>query len=301
MEFTKYQHVERYGTDEVDDIHLGECWIFPKLDGTNGSAWTDKEGKIKAGSRNRELTLDYDNQGFYHYVLHSERITNFLLRYNDLKLYGEWLVPHSLKTYRDDAWKRFWIFDVTKANPKSEHPHYIPYEEYKPLLDEFELDYVIPIEMVVNPTLEDLERCMERNTFLIQEGKGVGEGVVIKNYEYINKYGRKKWAKLVRNEFRELNAKEFGTAQKENRLLEQEIVDEHLTASLVEKTYSKIVNDKDGWKSQYIPELLGRVYHDLVDEEIWNVVKKKKNPTINFRNLKYLSEKKVKEVKPELF
>jgi len=35
--FMKYQHVERYGTDEVEGIELGETYIFPKIDGTNGS------------------------------------------------------------------------------------------------------------------------------------------------------------------------------------------------------------------------------------------------------------------------
>ena len=28
------------------------------------------------------------------------------------RLFGEWLIPHRLRTYRDDAWKRFYVFDV---------------------------------------------------------------------------------------------------------------------------------------------------------------------------------------------
>jgi hypothetical protein len=35
MEFRKYQHVERYGSPEVEGVELGECCIFPKLEGTN--------------------------------------------------------------------------------------------------------------------------------------------------------------------------------------------------------------------------------------------------------------------------
>jgi len=50
MQFKKYQHLERYGTDDVADIEFGEVLIFPNLDGTNASVWLDEEGNIKAGS-----------------------------------------------------------------------------------------------------------------------------------------------------------------------------------------------------------------------------------------------------------
>lgn len=104
MNFKKYQHVERYGTSAVDGIEKGECWVFPKLDGTNGSVWLGMDGKIRAGSRRRELSLEKDNQGFYASVLQDERIEQYLQKYPSHRLYGEWLVPHTLKTYRDNAW-----------------------------------------------------------------------------------------------------------------------------------------------------------------------------------------------------
>lgn len=31
-EFIKYPHLERFGTDEVDGINIGTCYIFPKID-----------------------------------------------------------------------------------------------------------------------------------------------------------------------------------------------------------------------------------------------------------------------------
>jgi len=33
MEFKKYQHVERFGTSEVEKIEFGTCYVFPKIDG----------------------------------------------------------------------------------------------------------------------------------------------------------------------------------------------------------------------------------------------------------------------------
>jgi hypothetical protein len=64
MEFKKYMHLERFGTSEVEGIEIGTTYVFPKLDGTNASVWFE-DGKIKAGSRNRELSFDNDNAGFY--------------------------------------------------------------------------------------------------------------------------------------------------------------------------------------------------------------------------------------------
>ena len=37
MEFKKYQHVERFGTTENEGIEFVTCYVFPMIDGTNGS------------------------------------------------------------------------------------------------------------------------------------------------------------------------------------------------------------------------------------------------------------------------
>ena len=144
MEFKKYQHLERFGNDEVEGIELGKLYIFPKLDGTNAQVWLDDEGNIKAGSRNRELTLEKDNAGFYKFILENENIKKYLEKHPTHRLYGEFLVPHSLKTYREDAWRRFYIFDVC-LDKEDDTVEYIPYDLYKPLVEEFELDYIPPI------------------------------------------------------------------------------------------------------------------------------------------------------------
>ena len=35
MKFRRYQHIERFGNDEVAGIEDGTCYVFPKIDGTN--------------------------------------------------------------------------------------------------------------------------------------------------------------------------------------------------------------------------------------------------------------------------
>lgn len=301
MEFKKYQHLERYGTDEVDGITIGECYIFPKLDGTNASVWVDDEGEVRAGSRNRQLTLENDNAGFYAQVLKNDKLINYLNKHPQHRLYGEWLVPHSLKTYRDDAWRRFYVFDVC-IDKEDEDAEYIPYDIYKSMLDEFELDYIPPIVKIRNPSYDGLLKALEKNEFLIKDGHGYGEGIVIKNYDFYNKYQRQTWAKIVRTEFKEIHNKTMGYNEiKEKKMVEEMIVEDFVTEAFIEKEYSKIVHEKEGWKSQYVPMLLGIVFHELIKEESWNIVKQYKNPRIDYKTLNALVTQKIKQVKREIF
>ena len=274
MEFNKYQHIERFGTDEVENIEFGRCFIFYKIDGTNGQVYLDADGNIKAGSRNRVLTLENDNANFYQYVLQNERIKKYLEKHPNHRLYGEWLVPHSIKTYRKDAWRRFYIFDVA-LHKEDDTEEYIPYEIYQPLLEEFELDYIPPLAILKNPTEESLIRCLEKTgQFLVEDGKGNGEGIVIKNYDFYNKYGRQTWAKIVSNEFKEVHAKAMGAdVVTQQQIIEEKIINKYCTEAFIEKEYAKIVNEKEGWRSQYIPMLLGRVFSELIKEETWNFIK----------------------------
>lgn len=301
MEFKKYQHLERFGNDEVEGIELGKLYIFPKLDGTNAQVWLDDEGNIKAGSRNRELTLEKDNAGFYKFVLENENIKKYLEKHPTHRLYGEFLVPHSLKTYREDAWRRFYIFDVC-LDKEDGSVEYIPYDIYKPLVEEFGLDYIPPIVTMTNGSYEYFIRTLDNNTFMIQDGKGVGEGIVIKNYDYYNKYKRQIWAKIVTNEFKEIHKREMGVNNiKTEKVIEQEIVDDYCTAAFIEKEYSKILNETGEWDNRKIPMLLGRVFSELVKEETWNIIKKYKNPTINYKTLNALVINKIKTVKSDIF
>lgn len=303
MEFKRYQHVERYGTTEVDDINIGVCYVFPKIDGTNSSIWLNTDSELRAGSRNRELTFEKDNAGFYAAISEDERIIRYLKKHPTHRLFGEWLVPHSLKTYKDDAWRKFYIFDVcVDSNENEAGLEYIPYEVYHPLLKEFDLDYIMPLKIIKNGEYENFIHELDNNTFLVKDGSGVGEGVVIKNYDFYNKYGRQTWAKIVTSEFKEKHYKAMGAPVTENKMVEQSIVEEFVTFAYVEKEFSKIITENNGdWNSKMIPQLLGKVYHELICEEMWNILKKFKSPKIDFKTLNTLTINKVKSVKPEIF
>lgn len=296
----KYTHLERWGNSEVQGIEVGECYIFPKIDGTNASVWWDGE-KICTGSRSRKLTIENDNAGFHAWAIKHVPFLNFFAEYPNLRLYGEWLVPHSLKTYRLDAWRKFYVFDVEHKDNTGEDHDYFHYNDYYLKLNFYNLDYIAPIKIIQNPTYEMLLLELEKNTFLIEEGEGCGEGISIKNYNYENQWGRNCFAKLVTNEFKDKHSKEMGAPKVINKMVEDEIVNTYVTKALCDKVHAKIVNEMEGWKSQYIPRLLQTVYYDLVNEEIWNIVKKMKQPTINFRTLNTCVIMEVKRLLPELF
>jgi hypothetical protein len=305
--FKKYQHIERFGATEVANIELGECFVFPKIDGTNASVWIE-DGILKAGSRTRELSLEQDNAGFFEWVSKQENILAYLLKNPSHRLFGEWLVPHSLKTYRQSAWRNFYVFDVAIDKSEEDVLHesdstiaYLPYSEYKPLLEEYGINYIPPICSITNSSYEKFVDQLSKNVFLIEDGSGTGEGIVIKNYSFKNRYNRTGFAKIVTSEFKEKHSKTMGHPEmKGAQMIEASIVDKYVTAALCEKVFAKIENES-GWSSKFIPRLLNTVFYDLVREDAWEFVKENKNPTINFGTLQHFTYAKVKQNLPHLF
>jgi len=299
-DYVKYQHVERLGSDEVGGIMIGEVYVFPKIDGTNAHAWWDGE-QMHYGSRTRELSLDKDNAGFMQEMSECKELNALCMSVPGAHVFGEWLVPHSLKTYRADAWRKLYIFDIVekKEDECAMHWHY---DDLKALCDEHDVEYIPPIRIIQNPTVDNLMKVLEQNQYLVQDGEGNGEGIVCKNYSFVNKYGRQTWAKIVTSEFKEKHHKEMGAPKTlGTKMVEQEMVERYVTAAEVQKAIAKIRLERDGWNSKCIPQLLQTVYHDLVQENIWDACKRWKQPTINFKNLNRFCVMKIKEISGELF
>jgi len=297
--FKEYMHIERLGSDEVGGILNGECYVFPKIDGTNASVWWD-DGELCAGSRTRQLSAEQDNAGFLKWVTqNAEPFERFFADYPQLRIYGEWLVPHTLKTYRKETWRQFYIFDVYDENLEC----YLNYEEYSHVLAGEGLPFPIiaPIEIVTNPTQEHLIGLLDRNTYLIEDGNGPGEGVVIKRYDYTNEWGHTLWAKMVRNEFKERNLEAFGTPTVKMRGdLEGQLAQEFATRGRIVKMLAEM-REAGPVSRKRIPELFGRVWHDVITEEMWEIVKRHKNPTIDFGQFYGAVVEEIKHNCPELF
>lgn len=294
--FTKYMHLERLGTTEVEGIEIGTVYVFPKLDGTNASIWWE-DGQLCAGSRNRKLSVDSDNAGFYNWALTQTDLKVMAEDHPDYTFYGEWLVPHSLTTYREDAWRKFYIFDIYNRDTGM----YLTYDAMKFVLDGYGANYLAPLAIVKNGNYETFQALLEKNVFLIKEGQGLGEGIVLKNYEWENKFGNVVWAKLITNAFKEVHHKAMGAPVIGPDAVEEKVVEKFVTQHLVDKVHAKLVNDNGGWHSKLIPQLLGVVFYDLIKEEMWEILKAYKNPKIDFGFLQRLTIAQIKRLKPELF
>lgn len=286
IEFKKYPKLKRYGDSEVKGIHNGKLYVFPKIDGSNGSLWWDEEiNTLKAGSRNRELTLDNDNAAFYNTMINQDVYITFLKKNPNYILYGEWLVQHKIK-YPDELMKQFYVFDVFDV----EEDRYLEFHEYHTLLSFYNIPFIPCIAMINNSDLslsEDdvldlVQEACSQDTFLIgNDRKGKGEGVVIKNYNWVNRFGNKTYAKYINKEFNDNKHKKklVGT-------LEFEIANKYITSHLITKNIGKIETEQGRpFESDKFNMLIGRIWHDLITEEIWDILKKNKNPTINFKSL----------------
>ena len=291
--FVKYFHLERYGKNETKGIEQGTIFIQSKLDGTCSSVRMDKDG-IKTGSRNRELTLDNDNQGFCRFIEENKSLYEplFTLLPNAI-LFGEFLVPHTIKAYVKDAWKKFYVFDV--ALQRGEEFSLLTPEQYEPVLNSLGITYVPTVAKLENYE-GSYEEFRDKVNYLIDPSiKGASpEGLVIKNYNFINQYGRNCFAKIVFEQFHE--EKKAKVALESS--LEVEIAEEYVTEHLVQKELAKL---KSSGVVKLQPALLQTVFYVLLVEELADIVKKHKLPIIDFKALNRAVIVQVKKYASELF
>jgi len=300
MNFQRYQHVEKLGTAETDGILLGTCYIFPKLDGANASIWKSEDGKLCVGSRNQEITGSDALKGLYEYACTHTGTQKYLADHPERRLYGEWLIPHTIKDYRDDVWKKFYVFDIVDKDG-----NYYTYDTIGVDAAFYGFNFIPCLASIKNPSTEQLMKLVETNDYLMKDGS-IGEGIVIKNYDFVNRYGRVTWAKIVRSEFKDKNRQVF-----ERRLqngpdrVEFKIAEEPALRTIAEKVYANMLYE---WPTinltfnpKKIPQLLGIVWHDFVTEELWGWMKKYKNPTIDFKVLGKLVTERTKTYLPGVF
>ena len=303
MEFHKYQHIMKLGTDEVDGILNGTVDLFYKIDGTNSQVFLKDDETLGFGSRNREITPNDDNAGFAKAMTEDKELytelLSFLRAHPSYTIYGEWLVPHTLKSYTQDSWKKFYVFDVLDEDTGE----YLPYREYSRILGDLKHLHLIPLMCELeDPTPEQIqEKLQQTGAFLC--ATGLGEGIVIKNYSFVNKYGRRTWAKVLTEDFLG-KKKSLRSTNKEikdgtiEHATERSIINRYLTDEHIAKEYSKVC-EKYGeavMDPRHTFELLNRVFLEFWSDN-WEIVLNKMHlPTINFKALKSLGDERTKEV-----
>ena len=299
--YKSFTHVERLGKDETDGILNGICYISPKLDGTNAVVWY-ADGHICAGSRTRELSPLSDNAGFYNWV-HSDDPEAVLLRRmlqenRHLIVYGEFGVGRvaHIKDYDEAAHNKLWIFDMYDTIKET----YVHPETVMNVCVACGLqDWWVPYTTIENPTQEQIQNLAEDNQFLLSNANHAGEGVVIRNPAFRNKYGNYVIAKFVLDEFKQ-RMKPKGEKTPSKRVdCEQAIIDYYVTEAELAKAKAKVAlavgTEFDKKNGKCVGMYLNLVFNDAVLAEIADICKRYKRPVVDFQVLNNLCSIKARE------
>lgn len=280
MEFKPYPKIHRLGKEETEGILDVPVIIQEKVDGANASIWWDSEKKeVRCGSRNQEKHEGFN--GFVDWAKNDPKLREFFSLHPDYRLYGEWLVKHTI-SYPTEAYRKFYLFDIRTPS------HWLSQEVVEDVARGLGVPYPYVFGLLHKPTEEAIKEFVGKSKI-----GPVGEGVVIKPLSpWFNKFGDFTYAKMVHESFKESNALVFGGNNKTaENYWELYIVNKYMTAGRVKKIMQK-------WESQnderldfkHTPMISGLCYHDMVQEECWDFFKKV--PKINVTMLKTLATKK---------
>lgn len=286
----KYPKIHRLGSDENEGILFGKCFVQEKIDGANTSIWVEG-GEIKCGSRNNELSGGFN--GFVDYAKWHLGITALLVDHPNYRLYGEWLVRHTI-AYKETAYKKFYLFDVLvdgEYEGERVKGKWLSINEVVELAEQYQIETPKLFGHVENPSVEYLQSLVG-----VSEIGERGEGIVIKNFDFVNKFGACEYAKIVTESFKEENAVVFGGNNKHSdSYWEMYVCNKYMTLARVQKVMNKIqptVDEKLGLK--HIPRILGTCYHDILTEEVWEIARKVQ--TLNFKILQRVCYKKARQI-----
>lgn len=284
MEYRSYNKIHRIGKEDVDGILCGQCYVQEKLDGANSVIFLKDDGSLGLGSRNRELSEEESFNGFREYIEGHAGIRSLLRDNPEWILYGEWLVRHSIP-YPETAYKKFYLFDIKVGD------RFLTLDEVYNHAHKYEIEVPHLFGLYENPTAEQLKELCGQS----KVGE-VGEGIVIKNFDFVNKWGRTEYAKLVTEKFKEVNAITFGGNNKHSESYwEMFIVNKYLTLGRVQKVMNKIqpLIDKR-LDLEHTPRIAGTVIHDMITEEAYEIFKKV--PVVDNNRLRRLAMKKAVQI-----
>jgi hypothetical protein len=258
LKMKKYTDVLRYGKKETNIFNVGDPIVIQeKLDGANASIL--REGnQLLCYSRNHLLDESNTLRGFFNWVQ--------TLNPEDFKegfvYFGEWLVKHKL-IYGEEHMNKFYLFDIYDRK-EQKYLHYSSFDDLAPA-------YIERVPTFYDgPYISDdhLRTFLGKTAFPIPEG----EGIVIKNTDYVDRYGHQKFVKMVTESFSEKSKKKNPTPVVESE--EQKFARQYVTPARVEKILYKLV-DEGVIPEEYSKKELGlimknlvpRVYDDIIKEE----------------------------------
>ena len=266
-EIKKYTKVVRYGKSEtIDVLKQGDIIsITEKIDGANASFRIDNTNDLGISCYSRNNPLDEHNTlgGFYNWVRDNIVPTKQLLNPNYI-YFGEWLIKHKV-IYKEECYNNFYLFSI----------YDIDKEEY--------IDELLMRKEANRLRLKTVECCYygefrdyeHLKTFIgksnMTEVVNTGEGIVVKNVNYKDRFGKQMFVKLVTDKFAEVQKqKKPKNPCDEVVILTKQVV----TKPRIEKILFKLT-DENKLKQDYAIEDMGTilkllipiVYEDVMEEE----------------------------------
>lgn len=293
MKFKPYNKIHALHKEECEGILEGTCYLQEKVDGANASIWFDEDDQqIHYGSRSRDLFLAQDNfNGFGDWVRNHPKLPEFFKDHPHIRLNGEWLVRHTIG-YKELNYKKFYLFDIEISDGSI--TMYANMENMYEVANKYEIPTVQLFGVFQNPTLEQIK------SFAGQTNLGEkGEGVVVKNLEFRNKFGDLQFGKFVTQEFKEDNGITFGGNNKSSESYEEMYyVNKMMTLARVQKVLHKLESMEGRLSEKHIPRVMGMCFHDLITEESWVIAQEmaKTGKPFNYKTFKTLCDKKSKSI-----
>lgn len=265
-----FQHILYFKSDFYKQFKTGdEIVVQEKIDGSN-THFNVNQFDVTCYGKNFILNEYNHLQGYWYWV--QDNYKRVLPEYQNLDIYGEWLVPHHCE-YPAGAYGRFYVFDIM------ENGIYWRQDRVEEFTEKCGFDYVPILYRGEFISWEHIMSMVGTSKIAPK-----GEGVVIKNQTTINRPdGRCFYVKIVDKEFQETNEARniIKTVDMDNiiklekeRLLTQSIV----TLPRVRKILLGLIDtveinrdwysySEDYIKNSVLKILKSAVYKDCVKEE----------------------------------
>jgi hypothetical protein len=282
--FKWYGKIHRIGKDETDGLFQGVCTIQEKVDGANLSIWSE-DGEIFVGSRtqivwNKEIKTWF--RGAVEYANASSGIREFFKKFPSHRMYWEWLVPHTITSYNAENYSHFYLFDIEQENWDRFSQNLVKW-----WANELNIRTPHTFAVITNPTIDNILEFVGKSTL-----GPIGEWVVVKNENFVNKFWDKCYGKIVSDEFKEDNAIVFGNAASKD--VEMELVSKFISLERIKKIMNKIEQNEDvDIGRPHMAKIIGMTYYDFLQEEVMAVAK---CGIVNFKRLNSLSTQKIARI-----
>lgn len=269
-EHKKYTSIVRLGHKSTQGVlSIGDkITITEKIDGANASFILNESDEygVTCFSRNQTLSVTSGLSGYWDWIIKNISPIKEKLIPN-YRYYGEWLVSHKIR-YQQDKYKIFYLFSIFNELTQE----YLSDEIVKSEAIKLNLktpEYFYEGEYI---SFEHLLSFIGKSN--ITEVLNTGEGIVVKNVNYKDKFGNQIFVKLVSEAFAEVQSQKLPTDT--NRLDEQtSLVASVLTVSRVEKMLFKKIDDGE-LDSNFGIEDMGKIlklissdlFKDIMKEEL---------------------------------